>query len=277
MKNKHRPRDPDYRDIMKEIVDVSDFDPEMRMVIYGPPGSGKTTLFGTFPKPALLIDIGERGTDSIRKTKGVKVIRIKTWEDLDKIYWYLRKEKHGFKSVGIDTISGSQELSMLKVYAKNGLEPEIGKVGGWGTMRKGDWGDVSADLKSLIYNFCHLDIENVAFLAHERKPKTSDDDEDVADDAGIVPQVVPALMPSVVQTLNASVNIIGHTFIREHHRVVKLGKGKKKEKREVQHCLRLGPHAYYATKVRKPKETEAPPFIVNPTYDQLVELVEGDD
>lgn len=271
-------REFDFRGIEKQIESVDDLEPEFVFVIYGPPGSGKTTLLGTFPKPLLVIDIGERGTDSIRKLKGVKVIRIRQWADFDRIYWYLKKTKHGFKSIGIDTVTGAQELSIIKALEKRGLEPLPGQVGGWGTLRKQDWGSISSDLKGMIFNFRELAAEqelNVAFLAHDKKEKGSDDEEEEeGDDAGIKPQVIPKLMPSVVSVLNGAVNVIGHTFTREHTKEIKLSALKKKKIKKVEYCLRLGPHSYYTTKVRKPRETEAPAFLIDPSYDDIIELIE---
>lgn len=279
---KSKPRDPDYRDIEKEIQDVDDFDPQMVLIFYGPAGTGKTTAACTFPKPLLLVDISEEGTDSVRNVKGVKVIRIdpndeEAWEKLEKIYWFLARGKHSFKTVVIDTVSGCQDLSMRRLLRDRGVEPEEGKLGNWGTMRKQDWGTIASDLKSIVFNFRSLrreeKIDALIFVAHDRINK---EDEGSDDEGGITPQVEPRLMPSVVSTLNAAVGVIGHFFIREETKKIKIGNSVKK-KRIVQYCMRLGPHTYYRTKIRKPKDTEAPPFIVNPDYQKILELVEGEE
>jgi hypothetical protein len=44
----------------------------------------------------------------------------------------------------------------------------------------------------------------------------------------------------------------------------------------VQYCARVGAHGYYLTKVRKPKSVELPAFLVDPTYEDLLELKNGD-
>lgn len=264
----------EYQDIIKDIVAVDDLPPEVQIVLYGKAGTGKTTLAGTFPAPVLFIDIGEKGTDSVRGG-GHKAIRIKSWEDLDKAYWYLRKEGGSkFKTVVIDTVSGAQELSIKKVLIDADQEPEEGKIGGWGTMTKRMWGTVSSDLKSMIHNFRELKM-NVVFIAHDRLSTV--DDDDMPENSGIFPSVGPRLMPSVASVLNAAVRVMGNTYIFEQEKVVKLGKGKIKKTKKLVYALRVGPNPYYMTKVRKPRETITPAYIVDPSYDKIVEVMDGDD
>src|SRR5690606_7836569 len=82
--------------------------------------------------------------------------------------------------------------------------------------------------------------------------------------------VGPRLMPSVAAILNASVKVIGHTFIRE---VVK--RNLDSIDRKTYFCLRLGPHPYYITKIRKPKDTKCPEYIVDPSYDKIIDIMRG--
>lgn len=267
------PKDPDYRAIIKDIIPVGDLDLEMKLVFYGKAGTGKTTLLSTFPKPILILDISEKGTDSIRDVKGVDVIRVRTWDQLDKAYWYLKQEGHKkYKTVGLDTVSGAQELAIKKVLEEKGLEPEEGKLGGWGTMAKRDWGAVSSDLKSLIFNLRELPM-NVVYIAHDRVSKEEEDEDD---NSAIAPSVGPRLMPSVASVLNAAVGVIGNTFIFEEVRKIKLGKTTK-TKHITGYGLRIGPHAYYTTKVRKPKSIIVPAVMKDPSYDKIKELYGEED
>lgn len=273
-KKTQKPKEPDYRDIVKELVPVGDLDIEVKVVLYGKAGTGKTTISATFPKPILLIDVGEKGTDSIRDVKNVTVLRAKSWDQLEKVYWHLRNEGGSkFKTVVIDTVSGMQELAVRKVLEDQGNEPEEGKVGGWGTMHRRDWGAVSADMKSMVFQFRELPM-NVVFIAHDRLNKEEGEEGD--EDAGIAPSVGPRLMPSVASTLNAAVGVIGNTFISEATRKVKIGK-KVITKKDVDYCLRIGPHAYYTTKIRKPKDVKVPQVMKDPSYDKIKEFMSGEE
>lgn len=271
-KKSAKPRDPDYRSIAKKIVPVSSLPPEIKVVLYGKPGTGKTTLAASFPKPVLIIDVGEKGTDSVRKMKNVKVMRAENWDEIDMLYWYLRKEKHGFKTVVFDTMSQSQDMAIRKVLEERGKAVDDNEVvGGWGTMRKQDWGSVATLMKELFLGLKELPL-NVVLIAHDRTFAGSDDDDE---EGAIEPSVGPRLMPSVASTINAAVGVIGNTFIRERFKKTKIGK-KVKEKREVKYCLRIGPHAYYVTKIRKPKEIVPPAVIEEPTFEKILELIDGD-
>lgn len=250
------------------IKDVDDYDPEVKIVLYGPPGTGKTTLAGTFPK-ALLVDISEKGTDSVRDVKGLKVIRITEWDQFEELFWYLEENKDGFETVIIDTVSFAQELCLKDLMGSRKLKGDK-KLGDWGTMTKRDWGKVAGQMKEMISNFRDLEM-NVVFIAHDRVFNAGDED-DEGDDR-VAPTVGPRLMPSVTSVLNGAVGIIGQAFIREKVKVTKDEKtGKKKEKRSMQYCLRVGPHSYFTTKVRKPRSVDLPDILIDPDYSDIMEL-----
>lgn len=78
-----------------------------KCVLYGPPGSGKTTAAATWPKPLLLS--AESGLLSIRD-KTIDVWTIDQWEDFDEAFKYLRHDKtHDYKSVVVDSLTEAQK------------------------------------------------------------------------------------------------------------------------------------------------------------------------
>jgi AAA domain-containing protein len=265
-----QPKDPDYRRVLDKIVPVDELEPEVKVILYGRSSTGKTTLAATFPKPILFIDVSEKGTDSIRRETGIDVLRVEEWQDIEDAYWMLKSSKHKYKSIVIDTVSQTQDLAIKTVMADANQEVDSGAVGNWGTMTKRQWGQVSTKIKTTMLNFRDLDM-NVVFIAHDRVFNAEDED----DDAGITPEVGPRLMPSVATTLNGAVSVIGNTFIREVIKEIKIGK-KTKEKRIVQYCLRIGPHAIYTTKIRKPRDIELPAIVIDPSYEQIVALTTGE-
>jgi hypothetical protein len=260
-----RSRGPtDYRLIEKKIHVMKPMAEGLQAVFYGRPGTGKTTLACTFPKPLLLIDVKERGTDSVHDVPGVKVLRPMEWGDFDRAYWYIRKNPNKFKSCVWDTVSQGQDFAIEDIKG----EQDVGDLGKWGTLTKKDWGQVSSMLKTTIMDFRDLGI-NFVFIAHDRVFGAEDED-----DEAITPQMGPRLMPSVASTLNAAVGVIGNTFIRETFREIRIGKMKKRV-RKVEYCLRVGPHSYYVTKIRKPRRIETPAFIIDPTYEKIANAIKG--
>jgi hypothetical protein len=244
--------------------DPKDLEDDLNQVFYGASGTGKTTLACDGPKPLLLVDIFEKGTGSIKDIKGIKVLQAKSWDDLQELYWYLNENPSEFKTVVIDTISQVQQLV---------LDSKVGKKGGNITQKM--WGTVGSELKNWILNMRDLEGVNAVFIAHDKatKVREDDDDDDIDDDGEdvILPTIGPRLMPSVVTTLNAAVDVIGQTYIRR--REIKVGK---KTKVKIEYCLRLGPHSRFMTKARKPKDIKVPLTLTNPTFSRLQKALKGD-
>src|SRR5262252_697284 len=68
-------------------------------VLYGRSGTGKTTLAATFPKPILLLDVSDRGTDSIADVAKVDRTEVTDWDMFEHDYHWLREEEGaGYKT-----------------------------------------------------------------------------------------------------------------------------------------------------------------------------------
>lgn len=226
-------------------------------VLYGRSGTGKTTLSATFPGPVLLLDIKDEGTDSISETE-VRIKEIESVDDLEEVYWYLKKHPKEFGTVVMDTVSQLQELLMRETLAKKKSKKRPGE---WGSMTRQEFGGVVGKLKELITDYRDLPM-NVVFIAQERVFNIPEED----GVEGLTPEVGPQLMPSVRLHLNASVSVIANTFIRRHP----------KKAKEVQYCLYIGPNPMRDTKVRKPKSVGVPELIVDPSYNDIIEIIKGE-
>jgi len=248
--------------ILSKIAPVTELVSMIAAMFYGRSGTGKTTLASTFPKPALVIDVREKGTESIAQVEGIDVVSIEKWSEFEDLYWYLEGGKTKYKTVIIDQVSSLQDLAMAKARADDNLEDAE-------LLPRRIWGQISGMMKTWLFNYRDLIDKgiNIVFIAHER---TNDSDDSVEDQ--IDPSIGPRLMPSVASSINGAVSYIGNTFIREKF----VGDGKEKT-RLVEYCLRIGPHAYYTTKVRKPKDAEdTPDVLVNPTYEKILAISRGE-
>jgi hypothetical protein len=245
--------------IATKIRPVSATDKGLSAVLYGRPGSGKTHIAGTFPKPVLLLDILQDGTDTIANVPRVDAIPITEWGQIEELYWYLSKGKgkDKYKSVIIDQITEAQDVCIDHVMAEGGRD----------AMSQRLWGEVSGEMKTFITNFRSLVKQkmNVAFLAHERE-----DDDEGSEDSQISPNVGPRLMPSVQSFLCGQVSVIGNTFIQE-----KITRKDGKRIRRVSYAMRIGPHGFYTTKVRHPAEVDTPDVIIDPSFDKILAVVKG--
>lgn len=236
-------------------------------IFYGKSGTGKTTLAASFPKPLLLLDIRDEGTDSVDDIEDIECRELESFEEFESMYWWIKKNYAKFATVVVDTCSQVQSI-LIKEYHDDASKK--GSAGDWGSMSKRDWADVSAQLKDIFGNYrdlTQLGI-NVVFIAQDRVFNVDDGSEI---DGEIDPEVGPQLMPSVAKALNASVSVIGNTFIRN---VEKVKKGQPK-KEVIKYGLRVGPSPAYITKIRKPKSIVLPGAIYDPDYDKIIEIIKG--
>jgi phage nucleotide-binding protein len=241
---------------------VADIRPFRSWAIYGRSGSGKTTFASTFPGPTLLLDIEDHGTDSISDCAHVEVAEIAEWEDMEDVYDMLRARTNKYHTVVFDTVTQLQLLCANYLLAKK-RKPAIETLR-WGALTMQDYGNMASAMKELITRFRNLPLE-VVFLAQERTSHDEQTNEEL-----LVPEVGPALTPSIASHLNACVSIIAATYVKRRRRK----KGKTEEIIPV-HSMRIGPNPIYTTKVRKPKTITLPDAIDDPTYTDVIEIIEG--
>jgi len=252
----------DYSQVVKKIRPVGEKTGNLKALFYGRQGTGKTTLAATFPHPIIFLDMREEGEDSIADLGHIaEIIEIEKWEEVEQMYWYLKSGDHHFKTVVIDTVTQMQGLKMAQIRELNNKGPDD-------LITKSMWGTISGGIQTWVLNFRDLPM-NVVFLGQDRINRMEEEDDE--SDEQLAPEVGAAVMPSVAKTLNAAVKVIGQTYLKE----VMRKKGGKIE-RDVEYRLRLGPHAIYNTKIRKPKPRYLPEYIVNPKYDEIVKIIKGE-
>ena len=249
------------RGIGSRIKPVSEIVISPSALFYGRSGTGKTTLACSFPKPLLLLDINDRGTDSVVNVGEVDVLQCKDWNDLEEIYWFLEAGTK-YKTVVLDTITQMQNfgLSKVKLDIKGNSEAP---------MTRPMWGELSAIMKNLLLMYRELP-SILVMNAQDRTESVEDGSGDIYLDE-LDPAVGPAVIPSIAGVVNPAVNILGQTFIKEV-RVQKEGK----IIRKIGWRLRLGPHPYYITKLRSTKNIKIPSSIKNPTYEKIQNILKGD-
>lgn len=257
---------------------VSEIKRHTSTALYGRSGTGKTTLASTWPKPILYLNILDNGEESISDVEDLDVVDIEDSDQLlEQVLWLAKQASKGkliYKTVIVDTMSQLQGMLTRELVERLGLKLKKGKrPGDFGTLTMQHWGLISGDMIKFIMDIRALPVHSV-FIAQEKAFNVSDDEDDGADQ--IAPEVGCKLMKSVRKDLEASVNIVGNTFIRVKVTKEKDPKTKKTTKTiEKQFCLRLGPNEVYTTKIRKPKGIEAPDYIVDPNFRKLMKIVKG--
>jgi len=254
---------PDHDDILKKVRSVSDIETYLKCLIIGPTGTGKTTTLATFPKPIIILDFREQGTDSISHYgEEIKLLPVEDIDEVDQLYWYLYEGDHPYKTVAWENVGQAQDLFVKKAKEEEGKDVNA-------HAHKGTWGNAASKFKGRIMDYRDLPMHTI-FTSHPRITESDEEDEDAG---GIAPEVGPRTMPSVATTLVGAVNVIGHTFIRESATRDEEGK----LNRNMQYAMRLGPHPYYQTKVRKPpNKGTTPEYIINPSFDDLMKITRGE-
>jgi len=246
----------------------------VKMNLYGRSGSGKTTLWATFPKPILALVCsggnkpGELKSISKKDKKQIDKVVIEKPEDFSEILDY-QKETGKYATVVLDHVSGLSDLHLMTIL---GLEEAPVQLS-WGLATQQQYGQLALKLKQNLRSILNLDC-HVVIVAQERDFNTDESSELV------MPFVASALTPSVVGWLNPSVDFICQTFIRKEMKTKKVKVGNNESSRQVEtgkmeYCLRTGPHDVYTTKFRKPKEVVLPDVIVDPSFEKILELIEG--
>jgi len=140
----------------------------LKLFLFGPPGSRKTTSALQFPK-SVLIDM-ERGSEQYAKTidkAGSVVLKTTNPDDVLSEVKALLTEKHTYRTLIIDPVTifyqALQEKwsRVFEHYAKTDKEKQLQDFG----MRY--WGRVKADYKSFLRMLIQLDM-NIIMTSHQK-------------------------------------------------------------------------------------------------------------
>jgi len=236
------------RRVRAKIHPASELPQNQNMLVYGDSGVGKTRFASSAPK-ILMIDVNDKGQDSVRRDLNPDFIQIEYWREVNDIYWFLQEGDHSYESVGIDTVSNLQNICMDFVLGDEAArdasrDPDM--------PSRQAWGKVGKLMRTQIINFRNLPL-NTIFVAQLRAKQTGDDEDDES-------EIIygPEVSPSIEKTLKAAVGTIGYLTKRE---VVIRNKKTKTARKEIRRRLLLGDSERYISKDRNgvfPEHIDAP-------------------
>lgn len=265
---------------IEDIIEDLDF-PEnsagIKCLVYGDSGTGKTRLWGSFPGPTLAVVVsGGKASGELRsintpehKAK-VKQARITHSEQIRELI-DLQKQTGRFRTLVIDHISGLQDRILAEILGLEELPPQKS----WGMAKQEQYGQCALQVKEICRAFLSFDA-NVVIVGQQRENKPENDPTGL-----MLPTTGVGTLPSIAGWLNPACDYVAQTFKRQ--RVVKKMMdfaGQKVETEEptdkVDYCLRIGPHPVITTKFRVPPGVDLPDAIVNPSYDKLLAVINGE-
>lgn len=271
-KNEHK-----TRSAVDRISDINfDTSTGIKALIYGQSGTGKTTLWATFPGPILVVVCsGGRNPGELRSVntpeyrKKIKQCVISTRDEFRELIEY-QAETDTFTTLVLDHCTGLQDVTLRDILGIDELPAQMG----WGDATQQQWGKCALQMKETLRAALSLSC-NVVITAQERS-FTPSEDTDIA-----VPYVGAALAPSVTGWLNPACDYIVQTFKKQKEvarQVTMAGKTTTQvtKVKGVDYCLRVGPDPTYITKFRLPKGmVKLPDYIVDPDFDKMLKLMQG--
>jgi hypothetical protein len=126
----------------------------VKVLVYGGPGSGKTTLIGTLPEPIIIS--AEAGLLSLADLD-IPYIEVTDMASLKEAYSFVTSEEAiAFKSVAVDSISEIAEV-VLSYEKKNNKDPRMA------------YGEMQTQMVDLIRAFRDISGKNVYMSAKQEK------------------------------------------------------------------------------------------------------------
>lgn len=177
----------------------------LRLLIHAAPGVGKTHLCGTAAddpatSPVLYIDT-EGGTLTIRG-KAVDVVRVTSWNDIVKLITHLRKGKHKYRTIVLDSLTELQKLIMNDILRENMLaggrarDPDI--------PEQRDWAKSTERVRKCVRNFRDMPNVHVIFTCLSKEVK---------DEATGVVTVKPMLPGQLADEVAGFIDVVGWLHI----------------------------------------------------------------
>jgi phage nucleotide-binding protein len=233
------------------LLKVSEQLPHINILIYGDSGVGKTRLAGSSDdvpamRKVLVVDV-EGGTFSLRKMNpNANIVRVKTWEAMQKLYDELLYGNHGFQTVVIDSLTEAQKFNMDDIMLKlimddSGRDPDIPSIR--------EWGKNLNQIRKFVRAFRDLPM-NTIFTALANHDK---------DRAGR-PTNKPGLSGKLAGEVAAFLDVVVYMY-------------KKEENGEQKHLLLT---AATESTTAKDRSDSLPQIIVDPTMSKIYPLLIGE-
>lgn len=263
---------------------TAEHDGNLKILIFGRSGTGKTTLWGSFPGPILVLvtsgglKSGECLSLKDKKLLAKKDIFVHYIKDTTEMDEFVAKqaETNKYRTIVSDHITGFQDRVLAEILDIEDLPVQKS----WGLASQQQYQQCTAQCKEHFKRMLNLDC-NVVFIAQERD--FNNDEESRS--GGINPYVSAALTPSLVGFVNSSCDYLIQTLIRpkmiEKKMVVGVGKKQKTSVKLVpdgdkkEYVARIAPHDVVMTKFRVPKGHKMPEFLIDPSYDKIMALISG--
>lgn len=234
-------------------------------VIMGYPGSGKTSLAGTYPKPMLYVTIGDDGGGVVLKQysdNDVKVIEIKTdtTTSVSKVKELLKElkenPKHGYKTIVFDAWTSLQEE--LEQFARNKKGTNL-NFDEWASI-----GKELLDCRDKVVDLSKTQDCEFVLVCHVKDKEETDN---------LTNEITKSIIPKMTGTN-------GKILLERANNVMYCCRKNVKDENgrmSVKFLTYIGAHPSIDTKLRTDKKLfdGVGTYIENCTYEKIQELIDG--
>jgi nucleoside-triphosphatase THEP1 len=235
-------------------------------VIDGKPGSGKTTLAGSFPKPMLYVAIDTDGGGEVLKDYSddeIKVLHVTTDKPgagshaqakLMELTKELKSTQHPYKTIVIDAYSSVEEGVVKYLEGVKGKKLSIDERGSVGKMM--------LDLRDELVDIARTGVEVIA-VCHV-KDKECTDNTTGEKSIMIIPKMSYNNGNLLLERASAVIYCARKTIVNDDNT------------RRVAFLAYLGAHPNMDTKLRTAgKKLKSGLYVEDLTYDKLQEIING--
>lgn len=165
----------------------------VKMMVYGQAGMGKSTFALSAPKPLLLdFDNGVKRVNTAHLNDSVGIVQINNWQDIMNLLNYNKNDLAEFDTIVVDTIG--KMIDYIIAYRCNGRNPQIQ-----------DWGTINNDFKWFTSSLSSLS-KNIVFVAHRDTRKEGDST-----------VYVPALREKNYNSIVTDLDLLGYLEMRSEN------------------------------------------------------------
>lgn len=238
----------------------------LKMLVYGPPGVGKTTLSGSAQAVAemqeALVVNAEAGTLALTDPKvlGVTtlpaIVNFDVWGSLATIHTSLKAGNHPYKTVVIDSLSELQKYNLDYVVATTPRDKRKDED----DIFVEDYGKSTKMMRRTMRNFRDLPM-HVIYICHDAPTNSKVENSKIG----------PALTPAFMKSALGMVDVVGYMYASEKE------VGKTSEDKPIVETVRkllTKPTLRYEAKDRSPGG-KLPKIMENPTMKEIMDYITG--
>jgi phage nucleotide-binding protein len=169
----------------------------VKMMVYGQAGMGKTTLALSSPNPLLLdFDNGVKRVNNAHLGDNVGIVQINNWQEVVTLLTTEAAELAPFGTIVVDTIG--KMMDFIIAYRCGGRNPRVQ-----------DWGTINNDFKWFVNALSGLG-KHIIFVAHRDSRKEGDDT-----------VFVPALREKSYNSIVTELDLLGYLEMKNENGVQK--------------------------------------------------------